>query len=117
MVREGERKSHVGRFGPTMMTEARPAVAALAVVETSNYRKVSDRGGIRMNPQRYVRLGGRPPLDVRWPVEWWAPRNRPAANFTSNGVRGVLSYFRAGDPPPPSRIIESRQRGTTVDIS
>lgn len=30
--------SHVGRFGPTMMTEA---AAVVAVVEASNYRKVS----------------------------------------------------------------------------
>lgn len=44
------RRSHVGRFGPTtMMTEAVAATAAAAVVETSNYRKVSDSVGIRMS--------------------------------------------------------------------
>lgn len=47
------RGSHVGRFGPTMMTGT---VAAVAVVETSNYREVSDSAGIRMNPAsaRYI---------------------------------------------------------------
>lgn len=47
MERRKGRGSHVGRFGPTMMTEA--VAAVVEVVETSNYREVSDSAGIRMS--------------------------------------------------------------------
>jgi len=41
-----------------MMTEAAAAVVVVAVVETSNYREVSDSVGIRMNVPRLERNDG-----------------------------------------------------------